>query len=52
MDAEPNSNDASIADRTAIEELLAGHWQSGGEISRLPGENLNLLVICLRFLLF
>ncbi len=44
MDAEPNSNDASIADRTAIEELLAGHWQSGGEISRLPGENLNLLV--------
>ncbi|MDG2132487.1 MAG: phosphotransferase, partial [Phycisphaerales bacterium] len=44
MDAEPNSSDLTTAERDAVEVLLAGHWQAGGAISRLPGENLNLLV--------
>ena len=43
MDAEPNSSDLTTAERDAVEVLLAGHWQAGGAISRLPGENLNLL---------
>jgi len=44
MDAEPNSIDLSTAERVAVEGLLAGHWGAGDAISRLPGENLNLLV--------
>ncbi|MHC4794724.1 MAG: phosphotransferase [Planctomycetota bacterium] len=44
MDAEPNSIDLSTAERVAVEGLLAGHWGAGDVISRLPGENLNLLV--------
>lgn len=44
MDAESNSIDPSDAGHDAVEALLAGHWESGGSCSRLPGENLNLLV--------
>ena len=44
MDAEPNSNEVPIDVMADIEHLLAEHWQAGGTISRLPGENLNLLV--------
>ena len=44
MDAEPNSIDVTTAERVGVEALLAAHWEAGGTISRLPGENLNLLV--------
>ena len=44
MDAEPNSIDVTTAERVGVEALLAAHWEASGTISRLPGENLNLLV--------
>ncbi|MCP4837017.1 MAG: aminotransferase class III-fold pyridoxal phosphate-dependent enzyme [Phycisphaera sp.] len=44
MDAEPNSSDLPVPERAAVETLLAGHWEADAAISRLPGENLNLLV--------
>ena len=44
MGAEPNPNDVPIDARAVIEDLLATHWQCSEEITRLPGENLNLLV--------
>jgi 4-aminobutyrate aminotransferase-like enzyme/Ser/Thr protein kinase RdoA (MazF antagonist) len=44
MDTELNLNDLPTGARAAIEDLLAERWQGGGEITRLPGENLNLLV--------
>ena len=44
MDAELNSNDLPTVARAVIEDLLAERWQGGGEITRLPGENLNLLI--------
>ena len=44
MDAEPNPIDVTNAERLVVEALLASHWEAGGGISRLPGENLNLLV--------
>ena len=44
MDAEPNSNEVPRDVMADIEHLLTEHWQADGEISRLPGENLNLLV--------
>ena len=44
MDAEPNSIDLTTGERVAVEGLLADAWRAADSISRLPGENLNLLV--------